>query len=108
MGTNVLSEFLGDEYTDVIAQLEIADGDQKFQEETLATLGDTVLRRVILSVAQELSETDRSAAVELLQQNKFSELVTYLRDKIPDVETLVSDTALEEIRATIRESKKVE
>jgi len=65
------------------------------QETALRQLGDIIFQKVILKIMELLSENDLDEFNNLLQENKEAEIFTFLKNKIPNFETVIDETVAE-------------
>ena len=105
MQTASARDVFGIEYSELVRELFLDGSPQDIQENIVSILGENVLRRVIMAVLDEMTEEECLHAFGLFEGRQFDELASFLRKRIPDINVLVTDTAKEELRATVRQAR---
>ncbi len=102
-----LNQLFGTSLEELLHMFYLENAPESIRIETMSLIGGNMLRRVTLTVFEELTPDEGAHALDLLEKRNFPVLIVYLRDRIPDIELLIRDTAQEEIHATLRETRPV-
>ncbi len=80
-------------------QLGVADASPEIQVAVIDEIGGLALQRLTMLIYAQLSEVDRSAFEALNEKHEASGMQTFIKEKVPNLESLTQQAITTEIAA---------
>lgn len=78
---------------DLIKELGLEDLPEEQQEKMLMDMGEIIQQRIILRVAEGLSDEDKENFVKILEEKKEQpeEIEKFIREKVPEIDDIIME-----------------
>jgi len=87
----------------IIDELDIAGIPKKSQENIIAKLGESVLKKLTIDIFSEIPKNEQAELEKMMKSGNMDEVHKFLDSKIPDFDDFINKS----IKNTVNEFKKI-